>query len=475
MSYNAMIAKLENVRKAENSDFLQIAGCMGYSIVVDLKAKNDDIIVLFVDDGQLSHEYVYNNNLYNKPEMNLNPNAKCGFFESNRKIRVQSFRGNKSEAYAASLDSLKFTGYDISSLSVGDQFSELNGVPICNKYMTTKTIAAAKANAPKTEAGFNKKSLKKLFPEHMDTSQVRHARDDEFVGLVTITNKIHGTSHRSIYNQFPVEKPLNVFQNLWNIFVEEILEGEKHLFNFFLNQIQKNKLRFHPKTKMEWKKIYGTRRVIKGEVQPEDDDYRTNTHRLIAPYMNKGEVWYAEIVGFEQGCGGKSIMMPVSTDQLKPYINKADFKEFKNQFGDQMVYKYGCLPNTFDVYVYRIAIINEDGVLHDLPWGTVKERCKTAGLKPVPEVGQHLIVSVDQVPELRERIEYLTNGSTTEPIDRSHICEGKVIRIDSQVYGTVKLLKNKNFFFKIMEGITKDADVIDEEESQGEYEEELVA
>ena len=472
MAYNAIIANVESVCKVPNADRLQCAKVLGYNVVVGLDVKINDTLVIFVDDGALSKEYLYNNNLYSKSELNMNPEAK-GFFSENGRVRAQTFRGSKSEAYVAPLSSLKFTGYDISKLSVGDAFSELNGVSICSKYVTPATLKAAKENKPKTESGMNKAIMKKLFPEHVDTEQMRHARDDEFLGLVTITGKLHGTSSRHSYIKVPVEKPINKFQEWWNLFVEEIFEGEKHFFNFFLSQIQKNKMRFIPKTTLEWKKLYATRRVVKGEVKTTDSDYRTTVHKMIDPFMEKNEVWYLEIVGYEDS--GAPIMQPVSTCQLKPFVSKEEYKNFQTKFGQTMTYKYSCLPQKFDIYVYRIATINEDGILYDLPWSVVKSKCNKAGIKHVPEIEQHFITDISQVADLKKRVEYLVDEcEMTESIDASHIREGVCVRIDG-FDGKMKIKKQKLYYFKILEGIVKDNGGVDEEESQGEYEEEEIA
>ena len=466
MSYNAIIATLTRVRKFEGADRLQLASCMGDQVVVSLDAKEDDVVVYYPSDGQLSHENVYNNNQYNKPELNLNP-AEKGYFCSKRRVRCQTFRGQKSEAYVAAISSLKFTGYDLKKLSIGDAFCELNGVPVANKYITPATIRAAKGGTPKTQSGYNKAIMKKLFPEHFETVQMRHANDNEFLGLITLNRKIHGSSGRSSHIKVPVEIPINYFKNIWNVFVEEIFEGPKHIFNFFLSQDQKNALRFYPKVKWEWQKIYGTRRVCKGMASQQDDDFRTYVHKKIEPFLNKNEIFYYEIVGFENT--GASIMQSVATDQMKPFLSKDEFKDFKKKFGDNMIYKYGCLPNTCEIYVYRIAVINEDGVMYDLPWSVVKERCINAGIKHVQEIEQHFITDVSQVPALRERIEFLTDGDDIhEPIDNSHIREGICVRVEHN-NGKTLIRKNKCFIFKILEGLVKDSGVVDMEEAEGDF------
>ena len=457
MSYNAIVSTLKNVKKLEGSDFLQTAVCQGYHIVVGLEAKEGDVVILFPDDGQLSSEYCHENNLYNKPEMNKDPNAKCGFFDHKRRVRAQTFRKAKSEAYVASLNSVKFTGYDISTLNVGDQFNELNGIHICNKYFTEGTKRAASTKV-KTQQGYNKAELKKLFPEHTDTDNIRYATDENLQGLCIVSSKIHGTSFRVGYLKWPVEMSLKWYHKLWNKYINLVDKIPVK----WANEENRANSYFNPSYKFEWKYIHGTRRVIKGEVDQKASDYRSISATKIIPHIQKGECWYGEIVGYEDT--GASIMQSVSTSEMP--------KEFRKRFGDTITYKYGCLPGTCDIYIYRITYQNEDGVIYELPWSKVKDKCNRAGIKHVPEIGTMLVKTENDVARLKEAIEYHTEEvDIAEPIDESHIREGICIRRESLEDGSMKIWKSKTLSFRILEGIAKSDELYvdtEEQESIGE-------
>lgn len=441
MSYLATIAKLENTRRFEGADYLQVSQCLGDNVVVGLDAKDGDLVVHFSDDGQLSPEYCFENNLYSKGEMNKNPEAK-GYFDHKRRVRAQVFRKQKSEAYVAPLETVAFTGVDLSTLTVGTRFDSLNEIHICNKYVTPATLKAANNNQPKQKTGLVA-YLKSKFPEHMDTDQLKYAQDVDLVGLVTLTHKLHGTSQRSCLLEAPIPQKQNIIFSTWNKLVNKI-------------PCDLSKIIIRPEVKNEWKSVYGTRRVVKGEVT-EVNDYRTKCHKLLEPFIQKGECWYYEIVGFE------SFNSPIMSR-----VTSKDFpKDLKKQFGETITYKYGCMDGTCEIYVYRITVQNPDGDIYELPWSVVKNRCVKAGIKHVPQIDQFLVTH-DKSGFVRNEIVKFVEENNIDLLDPSHPFEGICVRVDNVVTGKMNLWKEKNFWFKVGEQVVKvDDNVVDEEESQG--------
>ena len=457
MAYTAVISKLENVRKHSNADRLNVATCLGYQVIVGLDAKEGDVVVLFPDDGQISEAFAKANNLVGYTE---NGERKGGYFDSSRRVRAQKFRGEKSEAFVIGLKSLEFTGYDLKKLEVGTKFVELGGISICNKYVTEATLKAAAANKPKTPK--LNETLKRMFPEHTETDQLRHARPDELMGLVTLTAKLHGTSGRSAKLKVKEERPLKWHEELYFALADAFFGPEKHIFNFFLSDLKKEQIRERPSTEV-WKSVYGTRRVIKGEVRGEvnevDKDFREKCHQRLAPHIKQNEVWYYEIVGFEDS--GRPIMSTVDCSKMG--------KDFVKRFGKTMTYKYGCLPAECEIYVYRIALMSEDGGMLEMPWGVVKERCRKAGVKHVPEIGAIHIPVASHTEFLKREVEHETEGrDIADPIDPSHIREGVCVRVQNLETGAMKIFKEKLFAFKCLEGIIKDSGVVDTEEVEAE-------
>ena len=64
--YKAYITSLKNVRPHSNADRMQLADCFGNTVCVGLDAKENDIVIYFPTDGQLSVEYCAANNLVRK-------------------------------------------------------------------------------------------------------------------------------------------------------------------------------------------------------------------------------------------------------------------------------------------------------------------------------------------------------------------------------------------------------------------------
>lgn len=457
--YQAVVARLKNVRKLPTADFLQIATCQGYSVIVGLESKEDDLVILFADDGQLSHEYCWNNNLYNKPELNNDPDAKCGFFSHKRRVMCQTFRKAKSEAYVASLNSVAFTGFDINSLVEGFTFTHLNNIEICRKYVTEATLNKGASNKEKTPSGYNKAIMKQIFKEHIDTAQWRFALDNDLKGLVHITLKYEGTSGRSCYLYVPEEIPLKWYHKGWNKFVEVFYKYPKlnDKDEAFFNSLAF----FKPEYIYKWKSLFASRRVIKGEVR--DDfahDYREKAHLMLKPYIKQGETWFYEIVGYNKV--GDPIQGSAATDKMD--------KKFQKKFNNPIVYSYNCKVNEFKVFVYRITVQNQDGDFYELPWSEVKSRVEKAGLESIYEYGTFLVQTDEEIQKLKDLISKIIDEYPIEdPVDNSHPREGVVVRIEQN--GKTLWKKEKTFEYKVLANIIKDNDNhIDEEESCGEFE-----
>lgn len=417
-NHKAVVARIRT-SKHPNADRLQCGVVSNFNVVVGLDVQDNELGLYFPTDLALSVDYCKANDLYRRKDAAGN-NA-GGMFEDNGRVRTQKFRGSESDGYFARLDSLEFTGGDVTSLREGDFVDEFNGVKLCEKYYSKKTQSGI-ANAIKTR----KKGETEYFKKYGDTEQLRFYYDKIPVGsLCIITDKLHGTSFR-----------------LGNVPVARELTWKDKVAKFFGVQVQEEKYEI----------LNGTRNVI---LDGKDTGFYSEEFRWrsVAPLIDKipkGCVVYGEVVGFSGV--DQPIMSSVSTDKLP---------EIKKKYGPTMTYTYGCSRTSgeCDIYIYKITYPTPDGKQVDLCWEDLKHQCNEWGIKYVPELCKPFIYD-GNVEGLIKLCDELCDGP--DIIDGSHLREGLCLRLDGN---HPKVFKNKNYNFKVLEGIIKDANALDIEEA----------
>lgn len=407
--YHAMIARLENVRKHPNADRLQLATVCGHQVVVDLARFNGNLGVFFPPDGKLSHDFVVHNHLYTKSaaaELNLTVDA-YGFIDYTRRVRAQRFRGEKSEGLWLPMESLAPWGQP----PEGTAFATLNGVRICEKHESQRTRMTGQ------KVRSQRRGELPGFPKHVDTEQWGYYKNDIPVGsLITITEKLHGTSHRAGMVRTP--RP-------WWKFWQPTTQREDGSRNVILSQ-------------SAGQGYYGS------------DEFRT---RAVPVVGRVGEILYGEIVGYVDG--STPIMPSVS-------IDPKELPEEYQQYGYDMAYSYGCMPGTSKFFIYRITQWTEHGDMVELSHSQVRARANELGYS-VPTCFTQLVLRDDEREQLDRIVQQYTVGPSME--SSLHLREGVVIRIDTPD-GRTYFLKNKSFAFKVLEGIIKSNDTyVDREES----------
>ena len=476
--YKAYITTLKNVRPHPNADRMLLADCFGNTVCVGLEAKENDIVIYFPVDGELSKEYAEINNLVRIK--NEDGTYSGGYLDpKKRNIKAIRLRGEKSDGLVMPLESLSPFG-DVSTLQVGDTIDVFNGHEICKKYIP-------KVKEKRSYSGGNKTRKRKvpiapLFAEHADTEQLAYNLDAFKAGdEVEITLKMHGTSQRTGY--LPVFKgyvgsPFFLF--LYKHFDRFAEMAEKHLTPIY-----------------DWGYVSGTRRTVLNDFEGGfygSDKFREPHAKLFEGKLWKGEEVFYEVVGFTDT--GIPIMPQVSN-------KKTNDKEFIKQYGETTTFSYGCRPIGFDlnssyfegnieegiikdcpqsdIYVYRMTMTNEDGEVVEYTPDFMRYRCEQMGVKTVPVLWKGIIPTKIPVigtsdemgaPELKEinageyikfKAEEYYDGP--DPIGKTHVREGVVCRILNRPKFTA--YKHKNFSFKIIEGIAKnDAEVPDMEEAQ---------
>ena len=94
--YCGYVTKLKNVRKHPNADRLVLADVFDTTVIVGADSQDDDIVLYFPADGQLSESYCEANNLVRKKDENGNNIG--GYLEPDkRNVKAIKLRGERSD------------------------------------------------------------------------------------------------------------------------------------------------------------------------------------------------------------------------------------------------------------------------------------------------------------------------------------------------------------------------------------------
>jgi hypothetical protein len=343
--YCGYIVTLKNLRKHSNADRLQCVEVFGQNVIVDLSYHEGQKVVFFPSDGQLSEEFANDNNLVRKKDENGNNIG--GYMDpEKRNITAIKLRGEKSEGLVLPIECLsKYT--DISNLNNGDQITVLDGHEICKKYIPNRQHR--RRNNSNDSNGKHNKYQKEVisypyFDEHIDTSQLDYNLHAFKEGdIVYLTRKLHGTSGRT--------------QNAIEVTKKRTPRILKKLFNMTDKEIRKFKL------------VSGTRRTILKKFDGGyygNDEFRKKWHDFFNGKLPKGMCAYYEIVGWV------SESIPIMGKCNNKLVKD---KEFEKMYGKETVFTYGCEPGENDMYIYRMTMTNDDGVVIELPTEEVMMWC----------------------------------------------------------------------------------------------------
>ena len=431
-NYCGYITKLKNVRAHPNAERMLLADCFGNTVCVGLDAKDDDVVLYFPVDGQLSVEYAEKYNLVRKKDENGNNIG--GYLDPDkRNIKAISLRGEKSDGLVMPVSSLEYTGVDMNTLTVGTTIDVVNGHEICCKYIPKSRNRVPSGNT-KNKTKKVKAPIAPLFEEHVDTAQLAYNLSAFKPGdEIEITLKMHGTSQRTGY----LPKFVKMKRTIWDIITRK------------------------PGTPIyDWGYVTGTRRVV---INDYDDGGYYGSNEFRCPHAKafegklwKGETVYYEVVGYTTT--GAPIMGSGSTP-----------KEYQKQYGKTMEFSYGCASDgepQSDMYVYRMTMTNEDGNVVEYTPDFMRYRCEQMGIKTVPVfwkgyLGGNNCPYADEctakecnVGECVKNIaEQYYDGP--DPIGKTHIREGVVVRVVNRPKFTA--YKHKNFLFKCISGIISES------------------
>lgn len=417
-NYAATVVSVEELRKLTANEEAQQQHCdnvvglqvNGLQAIVSKDTAYGTIGILFSPETQLSEDYVKNNNLYRHSEKNKDP-EKAGYIEDNRRVKAVRFRGHKSNALFMPLSSLAYTGVDINELKVGDVFDQLNGHEICKKFVRKVAVPRTEKNKHKVF----KRVDEKFLPEHYDTDNYwRNKHTLKGNQQVIVTQKLHGTSIR-----------------IGNTIVARKLTKRDKIAKLFGAEVKL----------YEFDHVYGSRKSIKDPNNPNQNHYYemdlySEEGRKYDELIPENFIVYGELIGW----------LPTGAAIQKNYT-------------------YAIPHGENELYVYRVAIVTNQGLLVDLSWNQVKEFCRDRGLKYVPELwkGMHKYFDVDEWIDKK----YAEMGiKDAVPLAKeSPVDEGVCVRVDGIAPYILKA-KSPLFFEHETKMLDEEAPDIEEEEKQ---------
>lgn len=409
MAYYGLVTKINNVRKDENSDRLYLADCFMEGVIVGPDMRTGDLVLYLPTDGEIDRWFGDAFSLFRK---NLDGTSQGGYIENSCHVRAIKLRGNQSSGIVISLSRI-YEKFGDQGWADGDKVNTVNDKEFCRKYIPHQKAGAAGTSKTSYKG---RKAEGVVYPEfsmHSDTEQLAYNLDKFHPGdKLNMTLKMHGTSQRSM-NTYAV-LPRGFFRRL-----------------------------FHMKPKTEQRYVLGTRRCVVTENSTGyygNDQFRLPHHEALKPYLEPGMEVFYEVVGY-YGPNEDNTIMGIGDN------TKINDKAFVKQFGKRTVFSYGCQPGESAMYIYRIT--SENGEREWTP-EEITAWCAAHGFNRVPVIEDFEFTTVE---DLQSRInEYFED--LVDPVGRSHVKEGVVVRIVNR--RTFAAYKSKTYEFKVLEGIIKE-------------------
>lgn len=431
-NYEAIVAKITEVRPIPKADFIQSALVLGEWVIVNKCHGVGDVGLFFPVGSALSPEMCRHNNLFRDGSMNFDE-TKSGFLEKNGRITAMKMRGTLSTGLFLPMECLTWTG--ALPLSIGTKVGEINGHKICSRYNPpAPQNSQGGGNKTKTKGKTAPKFTAPYFEKHIDTNQFKYEVGKIQKGSTLYFHaKFHGTSQRQ--SMARVELNLPKWQKMVNMVAQKI--GINEVF-----------------ASVGYEMVLGSRNVLINDKNTGfygSHGFRYKAAETITPHLGKGITVYSELVGYTDG--GASIMP-------RHDITKIGDKKMTKKYGENVGYAYGCVEGTLRNIVYRVTVTTDDGFTIDLPQKVMEAWCSQRGLEHTLEVHPPIVYDGDE-DGLRELVDRLTERPDvmTECYDSpTQIGEGIIIREEC---GTLipRFYKSKSFYFRLLEGHNVEADL----------------
>lgn len=451
INYLAKVVRIENFKPHTDPEVTKLKCCVvdGFNIICGMDSQ-PGLYVYFPTACCLNPDFLRYANLYRKKELNNNPDE-TGMFEENGRVKAIRLRGELSEGFI--LPAVMLENYVLSVTNVeltcveGTEFDivEHEGKTfwINKKYIPKNTRIPGTPGSSQGK-GKQPKGLDKIienqFRFHYDTTLIKkcpHVIKPN--DLISITEKVHGTSGISAY--VVCKHPRSIANKVIAWISEKLLGLE----------IEGTTQYYH-----DYDYLYSSRSVIKNQYYNKNAgpgfygcDVWKFADDVVRPWLQKGMTAYYEIVGF----------LPNGS-----YIQKG--------------YDYGCIPPKegdvyqhgvhFKVLVYRITMTNVDGNVHEFSAREVQQWCNFVHLTPVHQYyygyASDLYPELDPAEHWNENfLQKLANESLFYMEQDSPTCNNKVPH--EGVVIKVENMKSEAFKLKCFKFLDKEGKALDKGES----------
>ena len=355
-NYLAKVVDIQMFRPHSNPTVTKLKCCNidGYNIITGIN-EQPGLYIYFPSGCTINPSLLSYASLYRDSTKNAD-DSKKGFFEANGRCKTINLKEEYSEGFL--LPAEVFSNWIVDSVNkeikliAGTEFDAVsngtNSFWVNKKYVVPSSSKQGGTNPnSKTTKQKSLKRLNKVIDEqfnfHYSTTLIKKC---PFVlspdQLISITEKVHGTSAISAY--VLCKQELN-----WKQKIAKWLTGEE--FN-------------------KYDYLWSSRSVIKNKYYNKDVDggyYDVDlwgiAHKIVQPTLSKGLTVYYEIIGYLPNGG---------------YIQKDYDYGCERPDGTSYIY-----DKHYKIRVYRVTMTNVDGVVHEYSAKEVTDWCEKVGLIPV--------------------------------------------------------------------------------------------
>jgi hypothetical protein len=302
---------------------------------------------------------------------------------------------------------------DGSPFKVGDTFTTINNIDICEKYVISTTGNSNSGGKESKSTNKLKELLvKDQFRLHTDTAHfAKNLHKFEPSDNIIITRKYHGTS--GISSHVLIQRTLSFIERLLSWFGVNIPKTE---YGYIYSSGK-------PKSGLPKGIFSGDESTWNNNNKSfYSENYWLKAFNKLKPSLEKGITLYYEIVG--EGIQGKD-------------------------------YTYGF---EHEIFVYRITQTNVDGIVYEFSWEQVKKYCDKYDIKYVNEYSQCIY---DNIPSNTALVTNVVETLSDLYLNKSYVdCkidEGICIRNEK----TSQIFKLKSSNFILVENDSAEKDIID--------------